>query len=141
MTPDAQQPQREHCEHEAVCEDFEDYNSSYDYPPCGIRICADDIRTRPHTQAPERKVCCASCPCSTPDCEEDCPEWVENNALLEARFNDIARTATLKTLDKLVLAIADMGFPIENKTNEFDDGRACAYGYFTREIDKIRRGL
>jgi len=40
-----QQPK--HCEHECVCKDFEDYNSSYDYTPCGIRICADDTRSRP----------------------------------------------------------------------------------------------
>jgi len=40
-------PQPQHCEHECVCKDFEDYNSSYDYTPCGIRICADDTRSRP----------------------------------------------------------------------------------------------
>lgn len=42
-----------------------------------------------------------------------------------------------RVLQKLILCVADMGFPIENKSNEFDDGRACAYGYFMRQINNL----
>jgi hypothetical protein len=52
----------------------------------------------------------------------------------------IARKAREDVLNKLTVAVADMGFPMIDKTNEFDDGRACAYGYFMREISKLRGG-
>jgi hypothetical protein len=55
---DAQQPQREHCEHECVCPNYFD---ELGFPCDGILIpqlnkrekCPDDTRIRPHTPAPE----------------------------------------------------------------------------------------
>jgi len=49
MIPDAQQPQREHCEHEHPCGWWECYAEDI---PCNREGCIDDTRTRPHTPAP-----------------------------------------------------------------------------------------
>jgi len=51
MTPDAQQP--EHCEHECVCPRY--VGTAYDKRgwSCNVIGCVHDLRTRPHTPAPD----------------------------------------------------------------------------------------
>jgi hypothetical protein len=96
MTPDAQQP--EHCEHEVVCRHHfpSDYAAGI---PCKD-TCKYDTRARPHTPAPERIITV------TPN--EYIADLKLTIGMLEAEVDrltgieaEAARTATLKTLDKL----------------------------------------
>lgn len=65
------------------------------------------------------------------DCMKTEPSWLSKRDAL------VAQQERERVLQKLILCVADMGFPIENKSNEFDDGRACAYGYFMRQINNL----
>lgn len=81
----AQQPQREHCDHEHRCDDYECYcNHTF---PCPSYKCGKD--TRPHPPAPR------------PPCEE---------CQYQARIDAAARTATLAT-QKEYLGILDSELP------------------------------
>ena len=103
MTPGAQQPQREHCEHEFTCIFFrkESRIAWKDGTRCmrnqrGCEICNEDTRTRPHTPAP---LCDSD---HIPTQNEFVAEFVGN----EQRKRDehdatVARAATLAILTKL----------------------------------------
>ena len=32
-----------------------------------------------HSDASEKVICCAQCPCRVPDCEEDCPHYIKGD--------------------------------------------------------------
>ncbi|HNX18568.1 MAG TPA: hypothetical protein PKM50_09630 [Methanoregula sp.] len=113
-----------------------------------FEILANNIRdgSRPHP-APEKFACNpdhpfgipthpASATCKECTAQKCCVLW--ECPLRTEIWQAAARKAREDVLNKLTVAVSDMGFPIEGKTNEFDDGRACAYGYFMREISKLR---
>jgi hypothetical protein len=135
-------------------------------PPAKKRMeIINRARTRPHP-APAFKRCCDSCinvpckvlnrvPCLAQEkqenaCEENgctdienCDEICQHSRIfsplqMQESKIEAARKAREDVLNKLTVAVADMGFPMIDKTNEFDDGRACAYGYFMRQIDALR---
>ena len=97
MTPNEQQPQREHCEHEFTCIFFrkESRIAWKDGTRCmrnqrGCEICNEDTRTRPHTPAPDES-----------EIRAKILKEVESDEWLEEHDATVARTATLATLDKL----------------------------------------
>jgi hypothetical protein len=101
MTPDAQQPQREHCEHECVCPDYSYQEEQLAKHAQGGHCkagCCYDTRTRPHTPAPAPKVngCTERCDgCDASTCAEACQEWVEQHD------TTVARKATLAIIEEL----------------------------------------
>lgn len=142
-----QQP-KEHCEHEVVCMWYRNDSvlASIDGTRCmrnqeGCKECAQDTRSRPHP-APTfieedvvKEITDAFDRGYKVGFTEGQTDGTENEKL---RAQDIARKAREDVLNKLTVAVADMGFPIIDKTNDFDDGRACAYGYFMRAIESLR---
>jgi hypothetical protein len=131
----AQQP--EHCEHECVCWLYPDNFEG----ACDADACASDTRSRPHTTAPERVVCCASCPCREPDCERDCQHYTILPLRDEQIQAEAAHTATLATLDKfgkeLNSRIAKMEILNSNHPSQYRAGIIAAY----RDIETLERSL
>ena len=106
MTPDEQQPQREHCEHEDVCRFYVDiYPRPCQEPDCNIP-CKHDTRSSPH-------------PAPMPWCYPGCK--LVSDAKAEA-----ARKAREEVLDELSLprdAVLRFSRIMETKLKEKDGQR------------------
>lgn len=70
-----------------------------------------DTRTRP-APAPER-VCCASCPCRSPDCEDECPSW-KPQPPADALLKEIeVRNQQADDIGWLVLQMERLGYTVQ----------------------------
>jgi hypothetical protein len=126
-------PQREHCEHEDVCRFYVDiYPRPCQEPDCNIP-CKHDTRSSPHTPAPEYRdemtcehqriekypgdvftYCQSKNECDFQSFGSD-GKTVWCNKPLGSHDAAIARTTTLKTLDKVVEIINKNCFELEGK--------------------------
>lgn len=112
-----------------------------------IRRFGHALKEASHSSATERKVCCASCPCREPNCDDDCPEWLENNALLKVQINDAAQAARKdereKVLDELTNYINEM-YPVPGPEGDYlypsRKGRREVYDQLRDLILSLRNG-